>query len=70
MSKQSNSQVIDYLIVVDQHVRQMFRSSVLDRLGFRLLGITVMRCEPYFGWIIHAKMLSYSLHDIIIAVKF
>jgi hypothetical protein len=48
----------------------MFYSSVLDRLGFRLLGITVMRCKPDFGWIIQAKMLGYSFYNVIIVVKF
>ena len=58
-----------YLIVVHQHIRQMIHSSVFNGLGFRLLGVAIMRCKPNFGWVIQAKMVSYSFHDIIISVE-
>jgi hypothetical protein len=47
----------------------MIHSSEFDGLGFRLLGVTVMRCKPNFGWVIQAKMVSYSFHNIIISVE-
>jgi hypothetical protein len=47
----------------------MIHSPVLDGLRFRLLGVTVMGCKPNFGWVIQAKMVSYSFHNIIISVE-
>lgn len=61
--------VTNNLIVVNQHVRQMFHSSVLDRLWFRLLGVAVVRCESDFRRIIETKMLTDSFNNIVIGVK-
>ena len=58
-----------YLIVVDQHVRQMIHSTILNRLRFGLLGVAVVRSKPDFWWIIQTKMLSYSFNNIVISIK-
>ena len=57
------------LIVMDEHVQQMFHSSIFDGLWFRLLRVTIMGCKANFRWIIQPKLMSYSLNNIIISMK-
>ena len=56
------------LIVMDEHVQQMFHSSIFDGLWFRLLRVTIMGCKANFRWIIQPKLMSYSLNNIIISM--
>jgi hypothetical protein len=48
------------LIVMDEHVQQMFHSSIFDGLWFRLLRVAFMGCKADFRWIIQPKLMSYT----------
>lgn len=54
---------------MNKHIQKMFYSPISNRLWFRLLRITIMRCKPNLWGIIQPKLMCNSLNNIIISVK-